>query len=77
VLLRLRQTLEGVPASVRKVDRLRVGWLGGVPREQKMFKGHLPRVIHHRVYSAYEEDVRLPRPRRTLEGVPAPVGRQM
>ena len=32
-------------------DRLRVGWLngfdtlGGVPREQKMLKGHPPRVI--------------------------------
>ena len=24
---------------------------GGVPREQKMLQGHLPRVIHHRVYS--------------------------
>ena len=35
----------------------RQGWwnfalsLGGVPREQKLFKGHLPRVIYHRVYS--------------------------
>jgi len=28
-------------------DRLRVGW---VPREQKMLKGHLPRVIYHQVY---------------------------
>ena len=26
-------------------------WFGGVPREQKMLKGHLPRVIYHRVYS--------------------------
>ena len=25
--------------------------LGGVPREQKMLKGHLPRVIYHQVYS--------------------------
>ena len=24
---------------------------GWVPREQKMLKGHLPRVIYHRVYS--------------------------
>ena len=35
------------------VDRLRVGWLtslGGVPREQKNLKGHLPRVIYHQVY---------------------------
>ena len=25
--------------------------MGGVPREQKMLQGHLPRVIHHQVYS--------------------------
>ena len=38
------------------VDRLRVGWLngfswalGGMPREQKMLKGHLPRVTYHQV----------------------------
>jgi len=24
--------------------------VGGVPREQKMLKGHLPRIIYHRVY---------------------------
>ena len=24
--------------------------VGGVPREQKMLKGHLPRVIYHKVY---------------------------
>jgi len=24
--------------------------LGGVPREQKMLKGHLPRVIYHQLY---------------------------
>ena len=24
--------------------------LGGVPREQKMLKGHLPRVIYHQAY---------------------------
>jgi len=24
--------------------------LGGVPREQKMLKGHLPKVIYHQVY---------------------------
>ena len=29
---------------------LRVVSLGGVPREQKMLKGHLPRVIYHQVY---------------------------
>ena len=50
-------------------DRLRVGWLnrfsfitstgaslGGVPREQKMLKGHLPRVIYHQVYNVYEDN---------------------
>ena len=26
------------------------GLVGGVPREQKMLKGHLPRVIYHQVY---------------------------
>ena len=32
-------------------DRLRVGLLkGGVPREQKMLEGHLPRAIYHQVY---------------------------
>ena len=33
-------------------ERLRVGWLDGfgrVPREQKMLKGHLPRVIYYLV----------------------------
>ena len=34
-------------------DRLRVA-LGGVPREKKMSKGHLPRVIHHQVYKYTE-----------------------
>ena len=37
--------------SEYKVDRLRVGWLNeGVPREQKMLKGHLPRVIYQQAY---------------------------
>ena len=39
-------------ACVTASDRLRVGWLDGfrrVPREQKMLKGHLSRVIHHQV----------------------------
>jgi len=33
-------------------DRLRIDWLngsGGVSREQKMLKGHLPRVIYHQI----------------------------
>ena len=45
-------------------DRLRVGLvgvgerraLGGVPREQNMLKGHLPRVIYHQVILVYEDD---------------------
>ena len=41
------------------VDRLRVGstdirgtYLKGVPREQTMLMGHLPRVIYHQVYKS-------------------------
>jgi len=33
------------------IDSGLVGSLGGVPQEQKTLKGHLPRVIYHRVYS--------------------------
>ena len=43
-----------------EVQELRVGWLNGlsfsistgagVPREQRILKGHLPRVIYHQVY---------------------------
>jgi len=29
--------------------------MGGMPREQKMLKGHLPRVIYHQVYNVYED----------------------
>ena len=36
-----RGTISELPGIIR---------LGGVPREQKMLKGHLPRVIYHRVY---------------------------
>ena len=32
------------------VDRLSGTSLGGVPREQKTLKGHLPRVVYRRVY---------------------------
>jgi len=32
------------------IDSGLVGSMGGVPRDQKMFKGHLPRVIYHQVY---------------------------
>ena len=45
------------------IDRLKVG--GGVPREQKILKGHLPRVIYHQVY-LYTKIKR--RPRFTLSG---------
>ena len=30
----------------------RVSWLGRVPREQKMLKGYLPKVIHHQGYQS-------------------------
>ena len=33
------------------IDSGLVGSLGGVPREQKVFEGQLPRVIYHQVYS--------------------------
>ena len=42
------QKVRLIPSST-SVDRLRVA-LGGVPREQKMLKGHLPRVMYHQVY---------------------------
>ena len=36
---------------VRVIDpKLAGSSLGGVPREQKMLKGHLPRVVYHQVY---------------------------
>ena len=39
------------PADDDFDDRLRVGTsLGGVPREQKMLKGHQPRIMYHQVY---------------------------
>ena len=52
----LRLTLPFMTWSgVSKRDRLRVGWLNGfssrgVPREQKMLKGHLSRVIFQQTY---------------------------
>jgi len=52
----LLRTLPHPPHAQRRARRstlndarLRVG-SGGVPREQKMLKGHLPRVIYHEVY---------------------------
>jgi len=45
------------PSSGVGTNKTVKGWLaqrgtslGGVPREQKMLKGHLPRVIYHQVY---------------------------
>ena len=39
-------------------DSIRVGWLnGGVLREQKMLKGHLPRGMYHRLFLRYEDKV--------------------
>ena len=40
--------------------------LGGVPREQKMLKGYLPRVIYHQVYQ-YTKIIRARRVR--VEGL--------
>ena len=31
--------------------------LGGVPRSQRLLKGHLPRVIYHRVYQYTKNDI--------------------
>ena len=45
------------PPSEAVVDRLRIGWLNvfsfmvAVPREQRMLRGHLLRVIYHQVYA--------------------------
>jgi hypothetical protein len=45
-----RETLSATFLPVRMDGRLRVEWLNGVPRRQKMLKGHLTRVKHHLVY---------------------------
>ena len=39
-----------IHAGFTRQRRSKVDFLGGVPREQKMLKGHLPRVIYHQVY---------------------------
>ena len=48
-----------VPLQPSKVKRFQgeaykaggfVQMIGGVPREHKMLKGHLPRVMYHQVY---------------------------
>ena len=49
VLKRVREDLSDSWVS-RFRGFLRGTSLGGVPREQKMLKGHLPRVIYHQVY---------------------------
>ena len=44
-------TVFHVPTSLGSVnDRIRGSSMGGVPQEQKVLKGHLPRVIFHQVY---------------------------
>jgi len=42
----VRLHLRRAPISSQVKSR----FLGGVPREQKMLEGHLPRVIYHQVY---------------------------
>ena len=44
---RLKGPLKG---PLRTCNDRRGTPLRGVPREQKMLKGHLPRVIYHQVY---------------------------
>ena len=38
------------PRPLPQLNSWVIPCLGGVPREQKMLKGHLPRVIYHQVY---------------------------
>ena len=54
-LSRPRQQIPPLPWCPKSVDRLRFGWLNGfftcgVRREQRMLKGHLPRVMYHQMY---------------------------
>ena len=49
---------EKARAAVAKDGNKLRNSLGGVPREQKMLKGHLPRVIYHRVYSNIRRETR-------------------
>ena len=56
-------TLTPNPSTSSPCDRLRVGEgspvaLGGVPREQKMLKGHLLKIIYHQVL-VYQEQIHL------------------
>ena len=39
-------------------------WQGGVPREEKMLKGHLPKIIYHQVY----QHTKIQRPDTLLRG---------
>ena len=51
-LAKVVKTFEVLPFLLVKDSGL-VGstdFLGGVPQEQKMFNGHLPRVIYHQAY---------------------------
>jgi len=52
-LIKLRPVTDNEQGSkLIQIDRLRARGtsLGGVPREQEMLKGHLPRVMYHQVY---------------------------
>jgi len=46
MMMMMKHLVEIVGAALRR----RLTSLGGVPREQKMLKGHLPTVIYHQVY---------------------------
>ena len=50
------------PRTPSVSDRLRVGWLdgfsflGGLPREKKLLKGHLPRVVYITKYTSIRRE---------------------
>ena len=49
-LYRLQLSAFAVPDRLKLLKGHVIDPLGGVPREQKMLKGHLPRVIYHYAY---------------------------
>ena len=56
--LRVGLAQQMVHSSLRVEDpHTRGTFLEGVPREQKMLEGHLPRVIYHRVYLVYNRNL--------------------
>ena len=47
------KSVSGFPQKLKDAspqDLMLESCLGGVPREQRMLKAHLPRVIYHQVY---------------------------